>query len=606
MRAAGSDELSPNFSRSDELSQKSVASDLVVEKTIEKVDATGILGGYLVADESQNGDALSEAEDATSLDSEDGGRSTHSPPNYIGQLAEEILLAIFRYALPPSGTVRYHNTLPPFPRTGWSNADLPTKLVMMSVCKTWNHVGLEFLYESVALHSYQQLHDFVGALGGRMVEGASGVGLFVRRLEIGYWVPHPYRALHEAELGAVIALCPRLTHFAFTPQLLSGLAVLRPKFPYFAPNPRNSVLVHLEISDGVPYTEVFPALAQLAPTLESLSMLLPVKANSSVLPEEHGRLTPMLNFARLTCLRLSIGHQDPTCTCTPALTMDFFYRRLSVADTLPPSAPLGSRLPLYHHITRAFLEEYGRTVQRGPLFHAGLRSVDVFGPSPAFDSGCLNLKTAFPALCAYRYIFNSRCYNFLPDLPQSVDGHHDEDAAVLNSHHILSEEESDTLPCSSCLEYIFSDACADKDDEDDVDYVFDEAEEDSEEEDLDVDLDCSIANDPLTQRPSKSSASWLEDLTVLPAVERPAAKWNAMAPRKTQFRPWACRASEDVERRYKFTILGVLMDHGHRTKYTTLSTTILCRGEKQRNSPHTISKKAYWGHGPSKAQNRDF
>lgn len=454
--------------------------------------------------------------------------------------------------------MRYHNALPPFPRTGWSNADLPTKLVMMSVCKTWNRVGLEFLYESVALHSYQQLRDFVGALGGRTVEGASGVGLFVRRLEIGYWVPHPYRALHEAELGAVIALCPRLTHFAFNPQLLSGLAVLRPKFPYFAPNPGNSVLVHLEISDGVPYAEVFPALAQLAPTLESLSMLLPVKDNSSVLPEEHGRLTPMLNFARLTRLRLSIGHQDPTCTCTPALTMDF-YRRLGVANTLPPSAPwvlpaltqllirprsdfhLRLTPPLYHHITRAFLEEYGRTVQvlsvrlselpdprfrevlglcpdlrqlsveecqlrlslestdRGPLFHAGLRSVDVFRPSPAFDSGRLNLKTAFPALRACRYIFDSRCYDFLPDSPQSVDGHHDEDAAVLNSHHILSEEESDALPRSSCLEYLFSDACADDDDEDDADYVFDEAEEDSEEEDLDVDLDCSIANDPLVK-----------------------------------------------------------------------------------------------------------
>jgi hypothetical protein len=137
--------------------------------------------------------------------------------------------------------------------------------------------------------------------------------------------------------------------------------------------------------------------------------------------------------------------------------------------------------------------------ERGPLFHAGLRSVDVFGPSPAFDSGRLNLKTAFPALRAYRYIFDSRCYDFLPDSPQSVDGHHDEDAAVLNSHHILSEEESDALPRSSCLEYLFSAACADDEDEDDADYVFDEAEEDSEEEDLDVDLECSIGNDPLVK-----------------------------------------------------------------------------------------------------------
>ncbi|KAJ7886819.1 hypothetical protein B0H14DRAFT_3727809 [Mycena olivaceomarginata] len=517
--------------RSNEVT-KMVASDLVVEKDYRK-------GGYLVADESQNGDALSEAEDATSLDSEDGGRSTASS-------RKKILLAIFRSSM------------------------------------------------TSAAH-----------LEAAMVEGASGVGLFVRRLEIG-----------------------------------------------------NSVLVHLEISDGVPYTEVFPALAQLAPTFG----------------------VTLDHWSSGSHLHLHASSHN-----------GFSTADLSVADTLPPSAPwvlpattqllirprsdfhLRLTLPSTTNITRAFLEEYGRTVQgaqrpravsgletafcggvpavielgidrEGTAVPRGLRSVDVFGPSPAFDSGCLNLKTAFPALCAYRYIFETRAVTISSPTCRRVSTVIMMKTRRFSIRIIFSARRSPTLFPARRVWSIYSRMrVRDKDDEDDVDYVFDEAEEDSEEEDLDVDLDCSIANDPLrwsrkvviilfgsvwkpwetsknarplSQFPGRGRGS--RDPKAIQIFGQLARRSDCATSSRASCRQMEChgpkkpssglglaeqaRIVEAVQIYHTWGYLWTMVI----VQSTRRSALLFCRGEKQRNSPHTISKKAYWGHGPSKAQNRDF
>ncbi|KAJ7895457.1 hypothetical protein B0H14DRAFT_619152 [Mycena olivaceomarginata] len=108
-----------------------------------------------------------------------------------------------------------------------------------------------------------------------------------------------------------------------------------------------------------------------------------------------------------------------------------------------------------------------------------------------------------------------------------------------------------------------------------------------------------------THIPSKSSASWLEDLTVLPAVERPAAKWNAMAPRKPSSGLELAEQARMSRGGTNLPYLGYLWTMVI-VQSTRRSALLFCRGEKQRNSPHTISKKAYWGHGPSKAQKSRF
>ncbi|KAJ7888314.1 hypothetical protein B0H14DRAFT_2693542, partial [Mycena olivaceomarginata] len=474
-------------------------------------------------DESQDRDVLTESD--VDLDP-----ITPSLPSSASKLPEETLLLIFRHTVPPAWTIRYSNALPPFPRTSWSNADLGTKLTIMRVCKTWHRVGLEFLYESVALHSIGQLPAFVNALEARMGDGGGtgGVGAFVRRLEIGYWVPRPYDALHETELAGVLALCPRLTHFAYNPQVLDSW---RPALPSFDPIPGSAALTltHLEICDMMPYFLVIDTLVHLAPTLESLSLLLP--GNADYEPEMQAPPAPV-TFPRLTHLRLGLDRNStppgahwalPTLTHlllrprTDALRpMDFDYhataraflaahgrtlRVLSVRPNVRPHAALGDMLrlcPALWHLCVGEAElraglSLSLKAEGGGVLHAGLRSVDVFGAEAPWgsglDPGTVNLKHVFPALRECRYIrVDSRVLRFFPDAPRAMLNKGEEESDFflsnegihkINSVFLVNDEETDALPHSSCLAYLLSDACAgDDEDEDDSDYTFDEADDD--------------------------------------------------------------------------------------------------------------------------------
>ncbi|KAK6975133.1 hypothetical protein R3P38DRAFT_3127413 [Favolaschia claudopus] len=55
-------------------------------------------------------------------------------------IPDEILLVIFRDALPPSWRVYYHENLAPFHRS-FVSCDLETKLTIIQVCKTWYRIG---------------------------------------------------------------------------------------------------------------------------------------------------------------------------------------------------------------------------------------------------------------------------------------------------------------------------------------------------------------------------------------------------------------------------------------------------------------------------------
>ncbi|KAK7046457.1 hypothetical protein R3P38DRAFT_3257813 [Favolaschia claudopus] len=183
-------------------------------------------------------------------------------------IPDEILLVIFRDALPPSWRVYYHKNLAPFHRS-FVSSDLETKLTIIQVCKTWYRIGLEFLYESVVLHSIGQLPSFVMAL-----EARPSVGSFVRRLEIDYWVPQGYNALHEAEIQKAFQLCRNLTHFAFNPLVVPYTQLYHLSLPSIPTSPANSLLgiTHLEIGSQVAYDSILLlALLQLSPILESLS-----------------------------------------------------------------------------------------------------------------------------------------------------------------------------------------------------------------------------------------------------------------------------------------------------------------------------------------------
>ncbi|KAK6975130.1 hypothetical protein R3P38DRAFT_2810931 [Favolaschia claudopus] len=134
-------------------------------------------------------------------------------------------------------------------------------------------IGLEFFYESVVLHSIGQLPSFVMAL-----EARPSVGSFVRRLEIDYWVPKGYTALHEAEIQKAFQLCRNLTHFAFNPLVVPYTQLFHLSLPSLPTSPADSLrgIPHLEIGSQVAYgSTLLLALLQLSPILESLSWVTP-------------------------------------------------------------------------------------------------------------------------------------------------------------------------------------------------------------------------------------------------------------------------------------------------------------------------------------------
>ncbi|KAK7046458.1 hypothetical protein R3P38DRAFT_2873908 [Favolaschia claudopus] len=117
---------------------------------------------------------------------------------FSSRIPEELVLRIFRDALPPSWTAYFGRTRPPFPRAVWSS-DLETKLTLIQVCNRWHRIGLEFLYESVSLKSIGQLSQL--AVFSLALENSPHVGSLVQRLEICYWVPSMVGGLAGVDFG---------------------------------------------------------------------------------------------------------------------------------------------------------------------------------------------------------------------------------------------------------------------------------------------------------------------------------------------------------------------------------------------------------------------
>ncbi|KAF8217508.1 hypothetical protein K438DRAFT_2036938 [Mycena galopus ATCC 62051] len=398
--------------------------------------------------------------------------------NQTTKIPEEILLVIFRHALPPSWAVHYGGTLPPFPRTG-SSADVGTKLSILKVCKRWHRIGLEFMYEDVTLQWIGQLPVFVRALE----TGAEvGVGALVRRLEIGYWVPRGYHALQAAEIEKIFELCPLLTHFAFNPQLIpSGPLPTFPLAPILRDGSSGGIRVtHLEISHSIEYPTVLPALVELCPTLKSLSLLLPTSYDTG---------HPTLTFPHLENFRLGLAAKSllpGSYWVIPNLrqllihpTLGYFRMNYSTVCTF--LGAYGRTLKVLdlqhqHIIHRGAVFDVRQLLLRCPILeHLSVNenchsdkpeypeapgSADIFNERSRLEFA--NLKTTFPTLRTCRYIDAES--NLFPDLPPIHGG-----GVNSNTDYIMPE--------NSYLE-LFSEVGSTNDSSDDSDYVLDLADDD--------------------------------------------------------------------------------------------------------------------------------
>ncbi|KAJ7152042.1 hypothetical protein C8R46DRAFT_1357642 [Mycena filopes] len=246
-------------------------------------------------------------------------------PQMTGDMPEEILLHIFRLALPPSWILDPGTYAPPFPHPVWSS-DVPTKLAFLKVCKTWYRIALELLYENVELRHIGQMVAFTGTL-----EDRPELGALVRSVKLCYYIPHhAYAALHTAEAKTLFALCPAVTHLTFYP--LVGLGLLQPALPTLSPN---CAITNLDLGDAAPYGDVLPTLTLLAATLVSLSITL---------PRAYAPTHPHLTFTRLRNLRLSAAAQSTFPAAhyaLPALAHLSFCHNYALGS-LPPTLKLAA------------------------------------------------------------------------------------------------------------------------------------------------------------------------------------------------------------------------------------------------------------------------
>ncbi|KAJ7015847.1 hypothetical protein C8F04DRAFT_1171184 [Mycena alexandri] len=287
-------------------------------------------------------------------------------------LPPEILLRIFRDALPPPWLLSGTKTLLPNPLdVAW--VDLRTKLSILAVCKSWNRVGTELLYERVTLRRILHLSVFVRAL-----EGREGLGALVRHLNVDCFVPHGDSRLYGMETERILKLCPTLSHIGVSPPFwIPGLPCLLP--------PMSSTITSLEFSRGFPYSTILPFLVELSHNLKSLVLSLPA------VDDQH----PVLTFDKLEILTHLLEAYGATLT---SLRLPWTSREFHVQ-------PLLDRCPLLESLT--LHEDAAKSVH-----HQTVKFIDVFCvENPRTES----LKARFPRLRRYRNLaFMASMFRDLP------------------------------------------------------------------------------------------------------------------------------------------------------------------------------------------------
>ncbi|KAJ7676177.1 hypothetical protein B0H17DRAFT_1080465 [Mycena rosella] len=386
---------------------------------------------------------------------------------------DEILITVFRHALPPSWVMDWADTsVAPFPPI-WS-ADLRTKLAIIGVSKTWHRIGLEFLYESVVLRRIGQMPAFVRAL-----EGREDVGGLVRHLQISYFLPRGYYGLHDSQTRIIMALCSNISHFAFTPRtLLCTLPSV------------GSTITSLEYGPSLEYSDILPSLVQLCPTLRSLSLTLPEKYSP-----EH----PTLTFPNLENVRLELASDS---TIPGSRWVIPGLRRAVLRDRFRLAFPSYRSRQLQ---VQTFLDAYGRTIKTlvvlflklgdlqllldrcpvlehisasasfclWPLHPPTLRSIDIL--CYPIDAGVIGQSEwKFPALRVCRYM-DGGLEHFRDISPTIPTG----DEVGSDELTVVTDDSLPHLPQSSWLAVMLSEVgAADDSSDDDPDYVFNSDDDD--------------------------------------------------------------------------------------------------------------------------------
>lgn len=329
---------------------------------------------------------------------------------------------MFRHALPPSWLLGdTTGSLPPCPSSIWS-FDLRMKLAIIAVCRTWNQIGVEILYNDVTLRRISQVAAFVCAL-----ESREGLGTLVKSLDINCAVPPRFCALLETSATKIFQLCPRLSHFGFCPteDPMDRLRRYQPQGLF--PLPTDSI-TSLQFNNQVPYhSTILPMLVDSCRNLRVLA--LPVARS---IP---GTIDPRLVFENLEELDLALPYADVNPTSNWVMPR---VRRVCLRS-YPPSVFLTACGRTLFSLSLLFLSRChlklqdlldccpalqhlalppGSCVLLPRLKHATINWIDVFSYlGDGADTSLEALKDGFPSLRTFRILDNSM--SFLRDIPDT-------------------------------------------------------------------------------------------------------------------------------------------------------------------------------------------
>ncbi|KAJ3515207.1 hypothetical protein NLJ89_g1907 [Agrocybe chaxingu] len=208
----------------------------------------------------------SELDDEGSVQGSSKERGT-TIAGYTPKLPAEIWNSIFQRAIPPSWLLDPALSLGP--DSSWSVA-LRLKKCIVAVCRTWNSIGLPFLYEDVYIRRVHQFASLLETIQKRPGE----LGQLVKTLNILCYVPRVLAGTFTRYLEVFFPLFPRLSAFAYTSPVALPLQASIPNLP--------QSITRLDLTGLTSWNSAVGLLMVAGGTLTSLRLRLPLSLPSSV------------------------------------------------------------------------------------------------------------------------------------------------------------------------------------------------------------------------------------------------------------------------------------------------------------------------------------
>ncbi|OJA10421.1 hypothetical protein AZE42_03542 [Rhizopogon vesiculosus] len=164
----------------------------------------------------------------------------------IKQPPPEILLEIFKFALPPA--VFLDASLAGGPFSPWCLAQRTKKSIVL-VCKLWCMTGTVLLYKDIHIRHIGQ----IAALFNTLQENPR-LGMMIEAINVFCHVAHQYSVMFDEALQRILEMSPNATRISLNMDVCEALTKTIHKYDL-------SGVVHLEVGE-IFFPEVLPCLAQ--------------------------------------------------------------------------------------------------------------------------------------------------------------------------------------------------------------------------------------------------------------------------------------------------------------------------------------------------------